>query len=98
MVSQYNFYAVLVGRRPGIYDNWDECKKQTDKYPGSKYKGCKTYLEAQELYRQGPPIYSFKKKVGRGYSSSPKMANQEYKADQANNDTNIDNTVDDLPF
>jgi ribonuclease HI len=98
MISHYKFYVVWVGRRPGIYDNWDECKKQTDKYPGSKYKGCKTYFEAQELYRQAPPIYSFEKKVGRAYSSSPRMANQEYKADQADKDTSNDNTDDDLPF
>jgi hypothetical protein len=22
------FYAVAVGRRPGIYESWDECKEQ----------------------------------------------------------------------
>ena len=28
------YYAVKVGRKPGIYLSWDECKMQVDRYSG----------------------------------------------------------------
>ena len=31
MAKKKKFYAVAVGRKPGIYTTWDECKKQVDK-------------------------------------------------------------------
>ncbi len=31
-------YAVKTGRVPGIYFTWDDCKAQTDGYPGAKFK------------------------------------------------------------
>lgn len=40
------YYAVCVGRTPGVYDNWDEAKKQVDGYKNSKYKGFATKEEA----------------------------------------------------
>jgi ribonuclease HI len=33
------FYAVRVGRNPGVYTTWGECKSQVDQYPGAIYKG-----------------------------------------------------------
>lgn len=32
------WYAVRVGRTPGIYETWDECRKQVDGYSGSEFK------------------------------------------------------------
>ncbi|WP_286149303.1 RNase H1/viroplasmin domain-containing protein, partial [Thomasclavelia cocleata] len=32
------FYAVKIGRKPGIYLTWDECKQQVDKFKGAVYK------------------------------------------------------------
>ena len=32
------FYAVKIGRKPGIYNSWDECKMQVDKFKGAIYK------------------------------------------------------------
>ena len=32
------YYAVKVGRRPGIYSTWQECKAQVDGYPQAQYK------------------------------------------------------------
>src|SRR6516164_8951191 len=32
------FYAVKVGRIPGIYKTWQECKTQIDRYPKSVFK------------------------------------------------------------
>ena len=49
MSSNYNFYAVKRGREPGIYDNWDECRRNVQGFPRSFYKGFKTQEEAQEF-------------------------------------------------
>ena len=32
------YYAVWVGKKPGIYETWDECKAQVDKFPNARYK------------------------------------------------------------
>ena len=33
-----NFYAVRIGRKPGIYSTWDECKSHTHGFKGAKFK------------------------------------------------------------
>lgn len=38
MAAQQKYYAVRVGRTPGIYLNWDDCKRQVEGYKGAKYK------------------------------------------------------------
>lgn len=43
------FYAVKIGFVPGIYESWDECKKQVEKYPGACYKGFVTRKEAENF-------------------------------------------------
>lgn len=40
---QQKYYAVRVGKTPGIYLNWEDCKKQTEGYKGAKFK---TFLNA----------------------------------------------------
>ena len=40
------FYAVAVGRRPGIYDLWDDAYKQVHGYSGATHKSFKTLEEA----------------------------------------------------
>ena len=41
------YYAVQVGKTPGIYFNWDDCKAMVDGYPGAKYKSFPTLEEAE---------------------------------------------------
>ncbi|MDO4814397.1 MAG: ribonuclease H family protein [Gemella sp.] len=40
------FYAVRVGRQPGIYATWAECEAQVKGFNGAKYKSFKTQVEA----------------------------------------------------
>lgn len=42
------FYAVKVGRQPGIYKTWPECQQQVTGFKGATYKGFMTLMEAQE--------------------------------------------------
>lgn len=32
------FYAVRNGRVPGVYDDWEQCRKQVEGYSGAEYK------------------------------------------------------------
>lgn len=43
------FYAVRIGRTPGIYNSWDDCKAQTDGFPNATYKSFKTAAEAADF-------------------------------------------------
>lgn len=45
------YYAVVVGRKTGVYDTWEECQKQTDKYKGAKFKKCKRKNDAYAYIR-----------------------------------------------
>lgn len=44
-----NFYGVWVGRSPGVYDNWNACKAQTDKFPAAKFRKLKSTDYKQAL-------------------------------------------------
>lgn len=46
------YYAVRIGKTPGIYFTWDDCKAVTDGYPGAKYKSF-TSLEEAEAFVKG---------------------------------------------
>lgn len=43
------YYAVKVGRIPGIYKSWDDCKKQTEGFSDAIYKSFKTKEEAESF-------------------------------------------------
>lgn len=45
------YYVVFRGHNPGVYDNWDEVKEQTQGFPGAVFKGYGTSEEATEAYR-----------------------------------------------
>lgn len=49
-----NVYVVRIGRKPGIYPNWDECKEQVNGYPGAVFKRFdSTDKEAIEAFMGG---------------------------------------------
>ena len=48
------FYVVWVGRIPGVYASWGECKEQVEGFTGAKYKSFSTELEAQRAYSGSP--------------------------------------------
>ena len=49
------YYAVKKGKTPGIYENWDDCKKQVIGFKGAVYKSFETEEEANE-YMKGESI------------------------------------------
>ena len=45
------YYAVKVGRIPGIYLTWSDCEKQVKSYGGAKYKSFSSKSEAEDFLR-----------------------------------------------
>ena len=45
------YYVVFEGRVPGIYEKWEDCKKQVHKFSGNCYKGFATREEAEAKWR-----------------------------------------------
>lgn len=43
------FYAVRRGRNPGIYDSWEACSKQVNKFSGACFQAFQTKAEADEF-------------------------------------------------
>ena len=46
-MSTSAFYAVKIGRNPGIYPTWEQCQKQISQFKGAKYKKFATAVQAQ---------------------------------------------------
>ena len=43
-------YAVYKGKVPGVYDDWEECRRQVHHFSGNSYKGYTTRAEAESRY------------------------------------------------
>jgi ribonuclease HI len=46
-MAKKNFYAVKIGRTPGIYRTWAECEEQVKSFPGAVFKGFGLEREAK---------------------------------------------------
>ncbi|CAG8785200.1 13792_t:CDS:2 [Racocetra persica] len=49
--SMLGYYAVRVGREPGIYLSSDQCKEQIHKYPSALYKKFNTKQQAEDFIK-----------------------------------------------
>lgn len=47
------FYAVKVGKIPGVYETWADCQKQINRFSGAIYKGFATQEEAMAFIGEG---------------------------------------------
>ena len=46
-MAKNKYYAVRVGKTPGVYLTWEECRRQVSGYPGAVYKSFPTRQEAE---------------------------------------------------
>lgn len=51
-MAKKQYYVVLKGRTPGIYQTWDDCKEQVNGFKGSKFKGFATIQEAEQYIEE----------------------------------------------
>ena len=56
-MAKNKFYVVWSGRTPGIYSDWETCKKEIMGCKGVKYKGFPDRLSAETAFKQGPDAY-----------------------------------------
>ena len=42
------YYAVRIGKTPGIYHSWEKCKLNVDNYPGAVFKSFKSLFDAAD--------------------------------------------------
>ena len=64
------FYAVAIGRNPGIYTNWNDCKLEIYKYKDAKYKKFNTKDEAIEWMKNYSDINNENKSSKQTYFST----------------------------
>ena len=50
------FYAVAVGRQPGVYTTWKECEKEVKGVSEARYKKFKSFQLAEQFLRDNGPI------------------------------------------
>ncbi len=46
------FYVVWKGRKPGVYDNWEDALEQVDDFPGAQFKSYTSAQEASVAFRK----------------------------------------------
>jgi len=84
-MAKKKYYVVWNGILPGIYDTWDECKKQVNGFDKAMYKSFSTKEEADKAFASGP--YSFisndKKKVFASYRDNPDVIQDSLAVDAA---------------
>ena len=56
-MTKNKFYVVWQGRHPGIYDNWEVCKKEIIGCKGALYKGFPDLKSAQDAFKMGYEAY-----------------------------------------
>ncbi|ASV30331.1 ribonuclease H1 domain-containing protein [Maribacter cobaltidurans] len=62
MGKKSKFYVVWKGKRPGIYDTWDDCKAAIKGVKGAEYKSFTTFELAKKAYNGNYQDYKGKKK------------------------------------
>ena len=56
-MSKNKFYVVWTGRNPGVYNRWEDCKKEIEGVKGAKYKGFPDRMSAETAFKEGPDNY-----------------------------------------
>lgn len=69
MAKKPKFYVVWKGKKPGIYESWDDCKAQIEGFKGAQYKSFSKFTEAKKAFNSNYLEYKGKKKGKPGLSS-----------------------------
>ena len=68
-MSKKKYYAVRVGKTPGIYFTWADCSAQVTGFKGAKYKSFQNieealeFIESDELVEVTPDAIRLRKKI-----------------------------------
>ena len=56
-MAKKNYYAVRIGKTPGIYTGWDDCKAQVTGYKGAIFKGFEEKKDAENFMKAGEAAF-----------------------------------------
>lgn len=73
MASKKKYYVVWSGIKPGIYEDWDECRKQVTSVEGARYKSFPTLAEAEAAFRQGAQPLTRSARAEKKSTEKPKI-------------------------
>ncbi len=73
MAKKQKFYVVWKGKRPGIYDNWEDCLAQIKGSKGAQYKAFSNFQEAKKAYNGNYQDYKGKKKGQEGLTPQERL-------------------------
>ena len=59
-IRSNKLYAVVSGRHPGIYNTWQECKAETVRFPGARFKSFYSREEAHQYIIDGELTTEYK--------------------------------------
>lgn len=62
------YYTVWKGKRPGIYESWDDCKAAISGSKGAEFKSFSSFAEAKKAFQGQYSDYKGKKTGGNGLS------------------------------
>jgi ribonuclease HI len=62
-MGKRKFYVVWKGNKPGIYDQWSDCKAAIKDYKGAIYKSFKTFDSAKKAFKEDYNKYIGKQKT-----------------------------------
>jgi len=62
MAKKPKFYVVWKGKRPGIYESWNDCQSQINGVKGAQYKAFSTFQEAKKAFNGNYEDFKGKKK------------------------------------
>lgn len=75
--AKNKYYVVWRGRLTGIFDSWEECRKQTEGYEGAQYKGYPT-LELAEAAHKLNYWQAIKQGIGNGEEGRGTLLNSQH--------------------
>merc|ERR1712038_771819 len=81
-LAKMKFYAVGLGRKPGVYASWDECKLQVNGFGGAKYKGFGRKEDAENFVKS----YSYEAKA-KSNGSNTQSSRSNHSATTINSNT-----------
>ena len=76
-MSEKKFYAVKVGKAPGIYQTWNECKENVHGFPGAIYKSFKTLGEAEEFMSLGNNYNNTNNTTNKNQNNTAEKSNKQ---------------------
>lgn len=74
MAKNKKFYVVWKGKKPGIYDNWKDCKAVITGYNNAQYKSFSSFKEAQKAFNHPYKMYPQRKKKASNYTEGGKIS------------------------